>query len=278
MAGLSGGGGGPAIEHSPNGPGQRVVLVDSLRVPLLFRRHRPRPGGLLPGASSSSGRYRSRSSPWPPRKSSASGFAAIGWPGSSARLPAGPRSRRTSSPAVFYLYRDRIVLSHAGLWAVSAVLAVLAVQPWARACRSASPCSGATCCSTPATWASPGCTTGRDGRDLSYGMYLYSYPLQRLIVRWLAPTLGTPTIVVTPILIFLASIPLALSVRPGELARRGIPRPAGAAAAGGVARPPLRRGPRDDRRPRNRPHRRPASQKPGASNRLTIEAGPAARR
>jgi peptidoglycan/LPS O-acetylase OafA/YrhL len=123
------------------------------------------------------------------------------WPKVSANFLAG---------AVFYLYRDRIVLSRRGLGIVAAALLLLGVQPCARALPVGFPLLGGYlllyCGYLKAAWMHDWARR----RDLSYGMYLYSYPLQRLLVQWVGPVLGPPSTVVTPILIFLVSMPMAV--------------------------------------------------------------------
>ena len=105
------------------------------------------------------------------------------------------------SGVVFYLYRDRI--RHSTLWAVIA-LCVLAVSCFL-------PFSWQTCFPVAGTYLTfwfafhPRVRLHHFARfgDFSYGTYLYAFPIQQLIVRWI----GRP---VNPYLLFLFAMPVSL--------------------------------------------------------------------
>jgi peptidoglycan/LPS O-acetylase OafA/YrhL len=91
------------------------------------------------------------------------------------------------SGALFYLYRDRIVYSRRRFAAAALGLVVLALLPGLKGLPLAVPVLGAF------AFFSAGFLPTRRLRgfarrgDLSYGMYLYAYPTQQLLVRWLGP-------------------------------------------------------------------------------------------
>jgi peptidoglycan/LPS O-acetylase OafA/YrhL len=112
---------------------------------------------------------------------------------------------------IFFLYRDRIVLSAWGFRAAVAGLILLCVQPWVRLLPVGFPMLGGYLlfylAYVPARW-----MHGWARRcDLSYGMYLYAYPIQRLLVRLLGPSLEPRWASITPMGIFVATIPLAVA-------------------------------------------------------------------
>jgi peptidoglycan/LPS O-acetylase OafA/YrhL len=194
------------------------------------------------------------------------------WPKVSANFLAG---------VVFYLYRDRVVLSSRGAWTAAAALAAATFQPWARILPVGFPVLGGYLLLHAGYLKVSWMHDWARRRDLSYGMYLYSYPLQRLVVRWFAPSLGTPTIVVTPILILLASLPMALACALAswyvvESPAMRVRRPLAAwldrrfaASLGAAAARPHRA-----RRPRMASH---PTKEGSVSNHLAVEGGPASR-
>jgi peptidoglycan/LPS O-acetylase OafA/YrhL len=110
---------------------------------------------------------------------------------------------------VFFLYRDRIVLSAHRFWAAAAGLTLLSIQPWSRALPVAFPWLGGYLLLHVAYLERPWMHDWARRRDLSYGMYLYAYPIQMLLARWIGPLLEPGWTTITPLLIFLAAMPLA---------------------------------------------------------------------
>lgn len=107
---------------------------------------------------------------------------------------------------VFYLYRDRITLSMRACWAAAVVLVLLGIQPWFPLFPIGFPVLGAYVVFTIAYLPIPWMHDWARHRDLSYGMYLYAYPLQMLLTLWLGPWLE-PWTAMTPLSLFVASMP-----------------------------------------------------------------------
>ena len=131
---------------------------------------------------------------------------------------------------VFYLYRDRISLTATGFWTALAGLILAGIQPWLQLLPVAIPflggylllCVGYLGFNWMHDWARRG--------DLSYGLYLYAFPIQMLLIHWFGPWLNPRFDSFNPLILFLAAVPLtalcaALSWRFVESPAMGMRRP-----------------------------------------------------
>ena len=132
----------------------------------------------------------------------------IGWVGFWPRL-----SANFLVGMLFYVYRDRITLSARGMGLALTGLIVAAVQPWAQILPVAFPPLGGYVLFYFAYVGFPRLHDWTLRRDLSYGLYLYAFPIQKLLGRWVLP-LAFPSLAarpssLPPVILFLAATPLA---------------------------------------------------------------------
>lgn len=108
---------------------------------------------------------------------------------------------------VFFLYRDRVVLSMRGTWLAASAFAAMAVQPWVRVLPAAFPVVGGylvlAIAYLPVRWMHDWARRC----DLSYGIYLYGYPIQQVMIQILGGWLATGPSSLSPVVVFAASVP-----------------------------------------------------------------------
>src|SRR4051812_4881836 len=104
-----------------------------------------------------------------------------GFPGFYGSPPFWPRvACAFLSGVVFYLYRDRIRLSTWGMLVAS--ICLVAANRWGFL-SEALPVAGSYLLFCAAYWPAPALRGLTGGNDLSYGIYLYAFPVQQLLVR-----------------------------------------------------------------------------------------------
>ncbi|MHB1561125.1 MAG: acyltransferase family protein [Isosphaeraceae bacterium] len=108
---------------------------------------------------------------------------------------------------VFFLYRDRVVLSARGTWLAASAFAAMAAQPWVNVLPAAFPVVGGylvlAIAYLPARWMHDWARRC----DLSYGIYLYGYPIQQVVILLLGGPTEAGRSSLSPWVVFAASVP-----------------------------------------------------------------------
>lgn len=108
---------------------------------------------------------------------------------------------------VFFLYRDRVVLSARGIWLAASAFAAMAAQPWVNVLPAAFPVVGGylvlAVAYLPVRWMHDWARRC----DLSYGIYLYGYPIQQVVILLLGGPTEAGRSSLSPWVIFAASVP-----------------------------------------------------------------------